>query len=117
MITTESLFAILFMLGIIYGYTVNKYQDRPLQFRPPRPSKVSKVSKEEEETISFLAIMTDDTQDDLKLRQYKPRRKRNAAPLAITATAHPTSANMRSIQGWMTEHDMYNETRRMSRMT
>lgn len=114
MITQESLLAILFLLGIIFGYALCKYELRPVQYRAPRPPK---MTKEEEDTVEFLKIMNDETRDDLRLKQYKPRRVRNASPLAIAAVPHATSANMRSIQGWMEDNNMYNETRRMSRMT
>ncbi len=45
-----------------------------------------------------------DTQDDIKLKQYKPVRIRNRPPLAITAMPHVTTASMQRIRVYMMQH-------------
>lgn len=111
MITTESMFAILFLLGIIFGYALCKFETQPLDFRAPRPKREPKLTAEEQATEQFLAIMTDDTLDDMRLQKYQPRRVRNRAPLAITASPSTTSANMRSIKHWMEDTGSFDKAR------
>jgi hypothetical protein len=99
--------ATLVLAGILCGWTMYKFEERPLLARVKvmvQPPKEPKVDSELEKTETFLAVMFDDTQDDIRLKNYKPKKVRNRAPLAITAKPSNTVKHMASIQGYMQEH-------------
>ena len=67
-----------------------------------------RLSRRQEEALleadDFCQSLANDTQDDIRLQRYKPKRNRNAAPLAITATPSSTAGNMQRIASWVKEH-------------
>jgi hypothetical protein len=94
-------------LGIILGYLLRKHEEteaQPTLGKLPKKPVYSKDAKELEETSTFLAVLHDDTLDDIKLKQYKPIKVRNRAPLAIEAQPHITSASMQRIRVYMQQH-------------
>lgn len=106
-------FAYLLVLFYLFGYLTRQFEKRPIRYSIPQPPKAKPqpVDPIDEDTKTFLAIMTDETQDDLRLKNYKPLKVRNRAPLAIAATPSTTADNMRSIQEWMSQHGTYEPPR------
>jgi hypothetical protein len=96
-----------FSAGIVFGLVLSLYGDRPLVMKIRQSRQVKKetaVLQELEDTETFIADLCDDTSDDVRLQRYKPKRVRNAPPLAIAATASTTSHNMQRIRLYMQEH-------------
>lgn len=96
--------ASLFAAGICAGWLMYLYEERPLLARVRVSRQVDKELTELAETETFLSVMTDDTRDDLRLKQYKPIKIRNRAPLAITARPSNTVHAMASIATYMRDH-------------
>ena len=97
--------ATLVLAGILCGWTMYKFEERPLLARVKVIRQTEKAPDPElEKTETFLAVLFDETQDDIRLKNYKPKRERNRAPLAITAKPSNTVKHMASIQGYMQEH-------------
>jgi hypothetical protein len=100
-----------FLLGIVFGFLLYKFEERPVlvrlkiskAFQGVTPSLDNTVVQPEidADTEAFLAYMHDDTQDDIKLKQYKPIKVRNRAPLAITARPAVTTRSMQRIRHYM----------------
>lgn len=100
-----------FLSGIIFGYLLYKFEERPVlvrlkirkAFQEVTPSMDNTVAQPEidADTEAFLAYMHDDTQDDIRLKRYKPIKLRNRAPLAITARPAITTKSMQRIRHYM----------------
>jgi hypothetical protein len=97
-----------FSAGIVFGILLRFYEGRPLvakiKSRQVKEPVVDPEVVELEKTETFLAVMHDDTQDDIRLKNYKPVKIRNRAPLAITARPSNTLTHMASIRSYMQEH-------------
>ncbi len=109
MITAQVAAALTFLLGILFGYAMRQFDEQPVTVRKIHKT-MEKLSPEPadmvelEETEQFLAFLHDDTQDDIRLKQYKPVKLRNRPPLAIAAMPHTTTASMQRIRLYMMEH-------------
>lgn len=109
MITTNVAVALALLLGIFFGYAMRQFDEQPLVLRKINKTMEKLAARptdmvELQETEKFLAFLHDDTLDDIKLKQYKPIKVRNRAPLAITTMPHITTANMQRIRVYMMEH-------------
>jgi hypothetical protein len=96
-----------FSAGIVFGIMLKLYEERPLVLKIRQSRQLKKatvVANELDKTETFLAVMTDDTSDDLRLKRYQPKRVRNQAPRAIAASPSNTVAHMASIRSYMQEH-------------
>jgi hypothetical protein len=96
-----------FSAGIVFGLALRLFEERPLVMKIRQSRQVKKESavlQELEATETFIADLSDDTSDDLRLQRYKPKRVRNAAPLAIAAAPSNTLHNMTRIRLYMEQH-------------
>lgn len=109
----NAIYGALFIAGIIFGHLMYRYEERPANITVR--IKFTKDAEELAETETFLAVLNDDTQDDIRLKQYKPvKAHRNRPPLMITAMPHATTANMARIRVWMLENVNRQHTKVMS---
>lgn len=112
MTRTEQL-SLAFSLGMLFMGLLNKFEYHPMQLKTFKVKKKAAVApattepvktQEEEDTDTFLAILWDETQDDVRLKKYKPHRVRNLPMPAITATPSPTVKHMASINDYMIQN-------------
>lgn len=100
------------LAGGVFGYLLRRFEAEPaFTFRSlfawVKGLRDKLSQRQEQELVAaddFCQSLADVTQDDVRLKRYKPKRVRNQAPLAIAATPATTSANMQRVADWIKDH-------------